>query len=135
MSRPPAVASSNSSRDRLRNESKQAALLRDVYPQLAELRVEFDFEDGTVRPPSLQSHFHFPAARGFFRYPCPCHSCSGEFDLSSHVAELAGSIERARLVRKITLECTGQRPLELRAREACPVRASIRISATMRTTG
>lgn len=135
MSRPPAIAFSTSSRERLRNESKQAALLRDVYPQLAELRVEFDFEDGTVRPPSLQSHFHFPSARGFFRYPCPCHSCSGEFDLSSHVAELAGSSERARLVKKITLECTGQRPQELRSLVACPVRASIRISATMRTTG
>lgn len=133
MSRPAGTALAANSRERLRNESKQVAPLRDVYPQLAELRVEFEFEDGTVRPPSLQSYFHFPAARGFFRYPCPCHSCSGEFDLSSHVAELAGSAGRARLARRITLDCTGQRPRELRVFEACPVRASIRLSATMRT--
>jgi hypothetical protein len=122
---------SNSSRERLRTESKQAAPLRDVHPQLAELRVEFDFDDGTARPPSVQSYFHFPAARGFFRYPCPCHSCSGDFDLSGYVAELAGSVEHAQLMRQVILDCTGQRPLELRIHEACPVRASIRISATL----
>lgn len=135
MSRPSSAAVATSSRERLRNEAKYAAPLRDVYPQLAELRVEFDFEDGTSRPPSIQSYFHFPAARGFFRYSCPCHSCSGEFDLSGYVAELAGSAERARLVRRITLDCTGQRPQELRELVACPVRASIRISATMHKTG
>jgi hypothetical protein len=131
VSRPAGFALPTNSRERLKNESKQAGLLRELYPRLAELRVEFDFDDGTTRPPSVQSYFHFPPARGFFRYPCPCHSCSGEFDLSGYVAELAGSAERARLVRRITVPCPGLRPHERQERVACPIRASIRISARM----
>lgn len=135
MSRPPRHGLPTSHREKLRQDFTRAATLRQVHPGLAEVRIELEFHDDTSPPPSPQAFSYFPAARGFFRFACPCHSCSGEFDLSSHVAELAGSGERTRLVRKVTLECTGQRPLELRVREACPVRASIRISATMRTTG
>jgi hypothetical protein len=135
VSRPAGFALPTSSRDRLRNESKQASSLRELYPQIAELRVEFDFDDGTPRPPSLQSYFHFPAARGFFRYPCPCHSCSGEFDLSGYVAELAGSAARAKLVRRITVVCPGLRPHERNERVACPIRATVRISAALSAGG
>lgn len=108
-------------------------MLRDTYPQLSELRVEFDYDDGTPRPPSLQSYFHFPAARCLFRYSCPCHSCSGTFDLSKLIAELVSDSGKTRLMRRVTLACEGQRPREKGVHEGCPVRASVRISATLQS--
>lgn len=93
--------------------------------------MEFDFDDGTSRPPSIQTYDYFPAARCLFRYPCPCHACDGEFDLCGQVAELVEQGSAA-LAPHMTLVCSGQRlrtPLE---RSACPIRAGIRISATWR---
>ncbi len=108
--------------------------LRDLYPQLAEVRVEFEFQDGTSRSPSPQAFSYFPAARGFFRYACPCHSCSGEFDISTYVAELAAKTDRPQRNRRVTLSCAGQRALDLKGRVACPIGASVRVSATQHTT-
>ena len=103
-----------------------------MYPQLAEVRVEFEFQDGTLRAPSAQAFSYFPAARGFFRYACPCHSCSGEFDISTYVAELAAKTGPQRN-RNLKLTCSGQRALDINERVACPIGASVRVSATQRT--
>jgi hypothetical protein len=118
-------------RERLRMESVQAAPLREIYPQLAELRVEFEFEGGTECTPSPQTFAYYPAARGYFRYACPCHNCSGEFDLSSHVAELAGAGSRARRSRRVEVVCTGQRAQQDNVRSACPICARIHVSAVL----
>jgi hypothetical protein len=133
VSRPPREGFVPHIRERLKLESVRAAPLRELYPQLAELRIEFEFEDGTTRVPSPQSFAYFPAARGFFRYACPCHACSGEFDLSSHVAELVGAGRRPRS-RRVELTCTGQRAQEVNVREACPMCARIRVSAILHPT-
>jgi len=92
------------------------------------VRVEFEFLDGTTRSPSPQAFSYFPGARGFFRYACPCHSCSGEFDLSGFVAELAGKISRAPLSRTLNISCTGIRAGE---RIECPICARIRVSTVL----
>ena len=119
------------SRERLKLDFTRAPSLREIYPQLAELRIEFEFEDGTTRSPSPQSFSYFPAARGFFRYACPCHSCSGEFDLSGYVAEMADPAAFPSRSRRVQVTCTGQRAQELNVREACPICARIRVSAKM----
>jgi hypothetical protein len=119
-------------RERLAYDFTRAAPLRDLYPQLAEVRVEFEFQDGTLRAPSPQAFSYYPAARGFFRYACPCHSCSGEFDISSHVAEPAAKAGTQRN-RRLNLTCPGQRALDINERVACPIGASVRVSATQRT--
>lgn len=132
MGRPPRNGLPTNIRERLKADFTRAEALRDLYPQLAEVRVEFEFQDGTERSPSPQSFSYFPAARGFFRYACPCHSCSGEFDLSTHVEELArkpGTRERS---RNVSVSCTGQRAHDLNERIACPVCAQVRVSATPR---
>lgn len=131
MSRYAAVPAVTSNRERLKLEHRRSAPLAELYPRLSRLRVEFDFDDGTSRPPSIQTYDYFPAARCLFRYPCPCHACDGEFDLCGQVAELVEQGSAA-LAPHMTLVCSGQRlrtPLE---RSACPIRAGIRISATWR---
>jgi hypothetical protein len=120
-------------RERLRLDFTRAAPLRDIYPQLAEVRVEFEFDDGTALTPSPQAYSYFPAARGFFRYSCPCHSCSGEFDLSAQVAELAGGTGNRQRSRHVDVACTGQRAHDLKAGEACPICARVRVSTVLRS--
>lgn len=134
MSRPSRNALPTNTRERLTYDFTRAAPLRELYPQLAEVRVEFEFQDGTTRSPSPQAFSYFPAARGFFRYACPCHSCSGEFDISSHVAELAAKSDKPQRNRRVSLSCAGQRALDLNERVACPIGANVRVSATLRTT-
>lgn len=134
MSRPAKQTATISKRERLKLETTRAAPLREIYPQLAQVRVEFDFDDGSPRKPSSQSYSYFPAARGFFRYACPCHACSGEFDLSADVAELAGKAGRAKRSRSMTLSCAGHRDPDAGEGRACPICAQVRVSAILHGT-
>ncbi len=121
-------------RDRLKIECGTAPSLRQLYPQLAEVRVEFEFEDGTERAPSDLSFAYFPAARAFFRYACPCHTCNGEFDL---IAQIAGLVERPgnpRRTSRITQSCTGHRLQASGDDGGCPVKARIRVSTVLHAT-
>jgi hypothetical protein len=114
----------------LKQEALRASQLRDQYPRLAEVRVEFRFSDAVSPPPSAQAFSYFPAARGHFRYACPCHSCSGEFDVTAMVAELAGKSATQTRSSEVTLPCPGQRMLERNERGACPISAHVKVSAT-----
>jgi hypothetical protein len=133
LSRPSRYGVPTNTRERLKLEFTRAAPLRDLYPQLAEVRVEFEFKDAVARAPSGQSFSYFPAARGFFRFACPCHSCSGEFDISAQVAELAKKPGASQRSRKLSLNCTGERAFDLSARVPCAISASVHVSATPRT--
>ena len=131
MSRPPKVTLPD--RQKLqRQELNQTAPLREIYPQLAEVRVELDFDDGTEHPPSDQAFSYFPGARSLFRYPCPCRGCNGEFGLTEYIAEVAGGTEQA-VGRRVTVACPGQRVQAHQERAACPIRVNVHISATLRT--
>lgn len=132
MSRPARSPPPTNNRDRLRQDFARAPRLRELYPRLAEVRIEFEFDDGTSPRPSPQSFAYFPSARGFFRYACPCHGCSGEFDLTGLVAELAGKLDRAApRSRHVSVSCKGQRASEAQARVPCPVCAQVRLSAIL----
>ena len=132
MSRPSRQGVAISNRERLKADFTRGALLRDLHPQLAEVRVEMEFQDGTTRPPSAQSYSYFPAARGFFRYACPCHGCDGELDLTAVVTELAGKSGRNSRTRDVSVACGGQRIEEANQRASCPVCAQVRVSAVLR---
>jgi hypothetical protein len=101
---------------------------------VAEVRVEFEFEDSNARAPSSQTYAYFPAARGFFRYACPCQTCSGEFDLSGHVSELAAETGRRERSLHVDIPCAGQRVREMNVREACQIRARVTLTATPHST-
>ncbi len=105
----------------------RAAALRDMFPRLAEVRVELRFNDGSPAPPSPQAFSYFPAARGFFRYRCPCHSCDGEFDLSSAVKRLATTRGPAQRSADERIGCSGQRLVDWNSRTPCPLQAQFHI--------
>jgi hypothetical protein len=72
-------------RERQRRGRANAPLLRDRYPGLNSLKLDFDFSDNTEFLPSpLVTVFH-PPARAYFCFACPYSDCDGEFDLTSPV--------------------------------------------------
>jgi hypothetical protein len=132
LNRRPRNAAQATNRERLKMDFNRAASLRELYPRVAEVRVELQFQDQVSPPPSAQAFSYFPGARGFFRYSCPCHSCSGEFDLSSHVAELAGKANGGPYTRRVNTLCMGQRILDKVDPVRCPIAVQVLLSATLR---
>jgi hypothetical protein len=111
-------------------EFARAALVRQLYPSLTELRVEIEFEDGSDWAPSAQSFSYFPAARGYFRYACPCHACNGEFDLTGKIESLTVATGGAPRSLRVEMPCEGHRAGE-NDFVACAVRARVRIKAVV----
>lgn len=116
-------------RDRLRQDFTRAPTLRQVHPGLAEVRIEIEFRGAMQALPSPQSFSFFPAARGFFRFACPCHGCAGEFDLSAQVAELARAKGAGQRTRSVEMPCPGDRPAAGASRTPCPISVLVRLSA------
>ena len=72
-------------------ERTRSAPLRDVFPDVDQLRIELIFNDTSAYTPSPQLHTLYPAAPAFFRFACPCADCDGDFDLTGAVASLIES--------------------------------------------
>ena len=90
--------------------------LRSAYPQLTQLRLDLTFSDGTSNPPAAQGHVLAPAARAFFRFPCPHSDCSGIFDLSIAVESL---VRGSALSKQGTFECVGTRAFDRATEKRC----------------
>jgi hypothetical protein len=133
LNRKPRTAAQLTSRERLKHDFTRASPMRELHPRLAELRVALEFQDQVTPSPSPQSFSYFPAARGFFRYSCPCHTCSGEIDLSSHVADLAGKPGDREHTRRVSVLCMGQRILDRAEPVRCPITVQIVLSAVVRS--
>jgi hypothetical protein len=118
---------SDRQRELRRTDRVRAQLMREAFPDLAELRVEMTFADGTATPPSAQAHAFYPGARVFFRFACPCSDCGGEFDLTSAIgAALAGGKRAATDGR---MPCEGMRRGTQAEPFPCPVSLRYRITA------
>jgi hypothetical protein len=63
--------------------------------------------------------------RAAFRYACPCHSCGGEFDISTYVAELAAKADHH---SAISVNLPARAAVDINKRVACPISA-LRVSA------
>jgi len=86
-------------REQMLKERAQASRLRDAFPQAGQLRVELTFSDPRSQSPSPQVHTLYPAAPAFFRFPCPCADCDGDFNLTAAVESLLnGTTTRQRSV-------------------------------------
>ncbi|MGH8259505.1 MAG: hypothetical protein ACREUG_07425 [Steroidobacteraceae bacterium] len=102
--------------ERLRRDRAVAQALRVVHPEIGQLRLELRFESASPNTPALQVHELHPAARAFFRFPCPYADCTGQFDLTSAVdAALASPAHRAEGL----IECTGVRPSDHASKQPC----------------
>ncbi|MGA2398132.1 MAG: hypothetical protein ABSG30_08760 [Steroidobacteraceae bacterium] len=124
-------------RERLLNERTRCAPLREVFPNVDQLRIELVFNDASAFIPSPQFHTLYPAASAFFRFACPCADCDGDFDLTGAVAAL---LENATGRRRIDasssgrMECQGVRLRDMAGQKGCPMQLSYRlISAAVRT--
>ncbi|HEU5133944.1 MAG TPA: hypothetical protein VFU13_02255 [Steroidobacteraceae bacterium] len=87
--------SRNQLRERQRRDRATAQLMRNMYPQFASLRLEFDFSesDPDITAPARHLLVMHPPSQAYFVFPCPYADCDGEFDLSRAVADLAQSHE------------------------------------------
>jgi hypothetical protein len=125
-------------RERLMNERTRSAPLREVFPNVDQLRIELVFNDASAFVPSPQLHTLFPAASAFFRFACPCADCDGDFDLTDAVASLL--LESAAGRRRIDvsstgrMDCQGVRLRDMAGQKVCPMQLSFRlISPAVRT--
>jgi len=107
--------------------------MRSLYPQIEQLRIEFNFADRTSRAPSPQAHILFPSARAFFRFACPCSECDGEFDLSTAVSTLVGETGAKRSSSRSVsdnLSCEGIRLRNHVSSRPCPIAVKVRLVAS-----
>lgn len=133
-----AVRKSSSSmprREQMLNARTRAAALRDIYPELGQLGIELVFEDRSAPKPSPQLRTLYPAAPAFFRFPCPCTDCDGDFDLTAAVAGLMEkSSGRKSTTASGTLTCAGVRLRDRADNKACTMAVNYKLVASPRET-
>jgi hypothetical protein len=125
-------------RERLMNERTRSPPLREVFPNVDQLRIELVFNDASAFVPSPQLHTLYPAASAFFRFACPCADCDGDFDLTDAVASLLleSSAGRRRIDASSSgrMDCQGVRLRDMAGQKVCPMQLNFRlISAAVRT--
>jgi hypothetical protein len=126
-------------RERLMNERTRCAPLREVFPNVDQLRIELVFNDASAFIPSPQLHTLYPAASAFFRFACPCADCDGDFDLTGAVASLLESSPGRRRIDASSsgrMDCQGVRLRDMAGQKGCPMQLSFRlVSASVRASG
>jgi hypothetical protein len=112
-------------RERQRRDRAATRLMREKYPQIASLRLEFSFIDDVPFPPAPQVTEMHPPTKAYFVFPCPYADCDGEFDLASAVDTLAKG------ARDNTghLKCCGQRNRDRNGRSACELTLNYSLTA------
>src|SRR5579862_9224296 len=114
-------------RERLRRGRSTAPALREMFPAVQHLHLDFLFRGPGPSTPAMQSHTLHAAARAFFEFPCPYADCDGQFDLTSAVqAALANPTHRT----TGELECTGKRAVGVGESEVCRLHLSYMVAAT-----
>jgi hypothetical protein len=117
-------------RERLMSERTRSAPLRDVFPDVDQLRIELVFNDASAYTPSPQFHTLYPAALAFFRFACPCADCDGDFDLTGAVASLIESTAGLRRIDASSsgrMHCQGVRLRDLAGQKDCLMQLSFRL--------
>jgi hypothetical protein len=119
-----------SGRERLMLERTRSAPLREMFPDVDQLRIELVFDDASAFIPSPQLHTLYPAASAFFRFACPCADCDGEFDLSGAVASLLENStgrERIDVSSGGRMHCPGVRLRDMAGQRICPMQLRFRL--------
>ena len=117
-------------RERFRRGHATALALREVFPAVQQLRLDFIFGGPGSTAPAMQSRTLHAAARAFFEFPCPYADCDGQFDLSTAVkAALADPTHRA----TGELECSGKRVVRVGASDPCRLHVNYTVTAAFRS--
>jgi hypothetical protein len=93
-------------RERHRRDRMLAGNLGALYPQVASIRLDFEFKDEGTFVPVPQVTVMHPPASAYFRFPCPYDDCDGDFDLSQPVGSM---LEAKKTTAKGKLGCCGSR--------------------------
>jgi hypothetical protein len=80
--------------------------------------------------PSPQTHSLYSGAQAFFRFPCPCADCDGEFDLTETIRKLAvpGSGNKAGRSHSGNVKCGGMFWHDSQRSTPCPIQLHFEIS-------
>jgi hypothetical protein len=105
----------------------RAPALRTMFPQVARVQLELSFRGAREAAPSAQTFVLYPAARAFFRYPCPCQDCDGEFDVTDAVRTMAAPDSTSTRSRTLEFHCQGARSRDRVSGSSCPMELSCRI--------
>ncbi len=111
----------------LRRDRAAASVLRALFPFLAQLRFELQFDGPTENVPVPQTHVLHPAARAYFVFPCPYADCDGQFDLA---AAVSAALEASALRAEGLLECAGLRADVHASKRPCGLHLHYTITAT-----
>jgi hypothetical protein len=115
-------------RERLTSAYAEASSIRERFPQLEQLVLEFTFTDlqgtGSYSP---QTHSLAAAAKAYFAVPCPRTLClDGGFDLDAFVRAMLKSKQGS---AKGTLICQGCLDPARKAHSSCGLRLEYRVEA------
>ncbi|MBS0378126.1 MAG: hypothetical protein JSS29_06555 [Proteobacteria bacterium] len=115
-------------RERMRRSRAAAPALREAFPVVQQLRLDFLFQGSGPSTPAMQSHTLHAAARAFFAFPCPYADCDGEFDLNGAVrSALAHASHQA----TGEIECSGKRSARHGVIAPCRLRLDYAVSAAL----
>ena len=113
-------------REQLRRGRDTALALRQAFPGVEHVRLDFRFQSNGSTTPAVQSRTLHQAARAFFEFPCPFADCDGQFNLGSAVRiAVAGPAHRT----TGELECCGKRRVRLGAPDPCQLRLTYTVTA------
>ena len=103
-------------RERQRRDRALTPLMRDRYPTMTSLQLDFDFSDDEKFSPAPQVIVLHPPARAYLIFACPYGDCDGEFNLAPAVDELVNSGASRDHGQ---LRCSGRRTSGRAAHGAC----------------
>ena len=127
-------------REQLLGEHMRAGPLRELLPEIEQLRIQLVFSDPNTKcaQPSSQSRTLFAAAPAFFRFSCPCADCDGDFDLTDAVTSLITSLAGLKHVGSFAghLSCRGMRFRDhAQLQIPCPMQLSFQLLTEPHRTG
>lgn len=80
-------------RERQRRARASTPALRVRFPDIAALRIGFEFRDRGPFAPAPQLTVMHPPSNAYFVFSCPYTDCDGEFDLSEAISKMASEQE------------------------------------------
>jgi len=119
-------------REQMLTARTRTPALRQVHPEIGQVRIELTFNDLSANTPSPQQHTLYPAAPAFFRFACPCTDCDGDFDLSGAVAtalETPAWHKRASVTSSGSLPCMGARLHDRAGNKTCTMKLNYKLVA------
>jgi hypothetical protein len=113
-------------RERQRRNRASMPALRQRYPQLGSLRLEFEFSDGGRFTPTPQVTVMHPPAIAYFCFPCPFSDCDGEFDLAAPIGVM---LRDGQAHCEGQVRCQGHRSLDGKSGMPCVLMLEYSIEA------